>query len=86
MVSHAVTLHDHGAVELGISDWADWDSNGDLLYAQGGRLFRRKLNDGSLLAAICLLDTSSFCFCEMATPDEARTWHLPLSLTTQLAS
>ena len=68
--------------DIGKSDWADWDRNGDLLFARGGRLFRRKLETKRLLDPKCLLDTRKFRFRELAPTEEAKTWHLPIAMAS----
>src|SRR5262249_1418970 len=42
VLNHSVAQSDQTIVDLGQSDWADWDHNGDLLYGRDGCLFRRK--------------------------------------------
>jgi hypothetical protein len=37
--------------QLGRLDWADWDSNGDLLFAREGRLYRERWR---ICATMCL--------------------------------
>jgi hypothetical protein len=45
VVTHEILAPDGKTVEFGRTDWADWDRNGDLLYARDGKLFR--LSPGS---------------------------------------
>ncbi|MBE9556830.1 MAG: hypothetical protein IMF08_08235 [Proteobacteria bacterium] len=40
VVSHEIVTPDGEIVDFGRTDWADWDRNGDLLYAKDGKLFR----------------------------------------------
>jgi len=40
VITHDIVTPDGSIVELGRTDWADWDRNGDLLYARDGKLFR----------------------------------------------
>ena len=39
-ITHRLRLDEEVVLDLGPSEWADWDRNGSLLYAKGGRLFR----------------------------------------------
>lgn len=80
VLSHAVTLKGKTAADIGKSDWADWDRNGDLLFGFGGRLFRRKLEGKALQPERCLFDTTKLRFRELAPTEQARTWHLPIDL------
>lgn len=67
---------------LGETDWADWDANGDLLYAQGGQLYRRRIGQGRFEKPKCLLDTSAIKFRPLAPSAEAQTWQEPLALAS----
>ena len=40
VVSHEIVTPDGQSLDLGRTDWADWDRNGDLLYARDGKIFR----------------------------------------------
>jgi hypothetical protein len=66
-----------GEIELPRTDWADWDSNGDLLFARGGKLFRarprKRLSEG-LAELRELADFSSLRFQERVAPNAARRW------------
>jgi len=46
-------------LDLGVIDWADWDKNGDLLFAQKGCLFRQKLDSDKLQPPTLLADFNS---------------------------
>jgi hypothetical protein len=39
-ITHRLRLDDEVVLGLGPSDWADWDHNGQLLFAKAGKLFR----------------------------------------------
>jgi hypothetical protein len=80
VLSHGVTLGARTVVDIGKSDWADWDRNGDLLFGLNGRLLRRSLEGKALRAEICLLDMTKLRFRELAPTEEARSWHLPIDL------
>jgi hypothetical protein len=81
VLSHAATLKGRTAADIGKSDWADWDRNGDLLYGRNGRLFRRKLERNALQPERCLIDISKVRFRPLAPTEEARTWNQPIALT-----
>lgn len=58
-------------------DWADWDSNGDLLFAERGKLFRlawSKDHEDGREAARELADFTSLTFAAKETPQKARVW------------
>lgn len=61
--------------DFGRSEWADWDQNGDILLARGGKLFRgkrsRSLGDGALVE---IADFSTLRFEEKTSPPAARRW------------
>ena len=40
VVTHEIATPGGETVSLGRTDWADWDRNGDLLYARNGKLYR----------------------------------------------
>jgi hypothetical protein len=61
------------------SEWADWDTNGDLLFARQGELFRipaPKLRspDLGLSAAVQLADFRPLAFTSRRTPPELAAW------------
>lgn len=62
---------------LGRTDWADWDRNGDLLYAKHGAIFRLPRRAAAALdldAARKLVDLNGHAFEARASPPEARRW------------
>lgn len=59
-------------INLGKTDWADWDHNGDLLYSQNGLIFRAKKDD--LKNPKQLIDLTGSVFSPISAPDEFRTW------------
>ena len=67
-----------GAIDdLGRTEWADWDKNGDLLFAQQGALFRcayRKPTLTSSDEAIQIADFSGNRFENVETPASALLW------------
>ena len=60
--------------------WANWDDNGDLLYAQEGSLYRSRYEAGAFAPALRLARFDDLSFTEMETPAQARTWDQPLDL------
>jgi hypothetical protein len=64
-------------LKLPRAGWADWDSNGDLLFADGGKLFRlpwsSQREDGRE-AAVELADFTSLTFVAKEAPEKARQW------------
>lgn len=80
VLQHRVSHGDQILVDLGQSDWADWDRNGDLLYACDGKLFRCKLVRGQLREPRQLIDLSPLRFRELAPSVEAQSWDRPLNL------
>jgi len=61
------------------SEWADWDTNGDLLFARQGELFRipapqLRSPDLGLSTAIPLADFRPLTFTSRRTPPEAAAW------------
>lgn len=56
------------------TDWADWDHSGDLLYAAGASLYRRRYTNGAIGSPILVADLSDMQFKNVAPPDECRHW------------
>ena len=69
---------DHEVMSPGVTralpgtSWADWDRNGDLLYTEGGGIFRFRL--GKDEAAKKLVDLSGSAFVNRRSPGWAREW------------
>lgn len=66
-------------IPLGRLDWADWDHDGSLLLAEGGRLFRLRLGRGTTplrdLARLKeVADLRKMTFVERTAPAEATRW------------
>ncbi|MBI5176178.1 MAG: hypothetical protein HY986_25060 [Candidatus Melainabacteria bacterium] len=71
IVEYRVENQDGEVLEdLGRLDWADWDSNGDLLFAKEGRIFRAK----DIHSATELIDLTGNVFEEMAPAPWALKW------------
>ncbi len=80
-VTDSAVVSESGTVlDLGETDWVDWDRNGDLLYSQGPFLYRRRLEAGTLTDARCLLDAAGFRFRPLEPTPQARDWFEPLGL------
>lgn len=66
MTEHRLTRRDRAETEsLGRTDWADWDHQGDLLFARTGRLYRLAAKDArdlQLDRARELIDLRPLCF------------------------
>jgi hypothetical protein len=73
-----VVRDDDGAalVDLPNTDWADWDGQGDLLYARDGKLFRlaRKHVGSNSAAPKLIADLSDLAFEPKPAPREATSW------------
>lgn len=61
-------------ISIGDSDWADWDHNGDLLYAKDGALHRMVRRGGSLAPATLVADLREHAFRSVVAPAHARRW------------
>jgi hypothetical protein len=70
-IEHEVTSP-HRTVSLGRSDWADWDSKGDLLFARDGRLYRVSGDIGSTPRE--LVDLRDMRFQGRPSPPSAGAW------------
>lgn len=75
---HELTGEDGGSLlKLPRASWADWDSNGDLLFAEDGRLFRLPWSDHhehGRESAQELADFTPLTFLAKEAPKSARTW------------
>jgi len=60
--------------DLGPLDWAEWDSNGDLLFARKGCLFRVKVAEHQLQSEVLIADFNDRTFQVLESPEEARRW------------
>jgi hypothetical protein len=77
VVSHEIVTPDGQTIDLGRTDWADWDRNGDLLYARDGKLFR--LSPGTRgrfdpAASREIADFNGDRFQTMPPTEEAKSW------------
>jgi len=74
-----VDLRSKVLIALGRADWAEWDGNGDLLFAKDGKLFRLRRTDAepylpAIEAATELLDLTNSRFEEKAPEEWAAKW------------
>ncbi len=75
VLEHALVDRASGREELlPRCEWADWDSQGDLLFASEGRLFRARVPRGRLEAPRELIDLRGETFEQVLAPPGARTW------------
>lgn len=77
VVEHALWRHEEPVLLLGRTEWADWDENGDLLYARDGvlhRLARASLARPTEDAARVLVDLRDRVFVARKSPPDARRW------------
>lgn len=65
-------------ISLGKTDWADWDRNGELLFAKEGKIFRSGFNENKKLNRVedakLLIDLSGRKFEPKETPFEYSAW------------
>lgn len=64
-------------ISLPDTDWADWDSNDDLLFSKAGNVFRAKRgknNKSPLLQPKEIADFNSMKFEAMTAPESAKKW------------
>jgi hypothetical protein len=77
VAEHSVVSADGTVISLGRSEWADWSPKGDLLYSQGGRLYRLRWKHRVLApieATEEIADFSELKFQQCEAPGEARQW------------
>jgi hypothetical protein len=65
---------ENSIAELGVLDWADWDSNGDLLCAEAGKILRLAAGSAALDEAIDLVDFKGSSFKTLEAPASAKIW------------
>ncbi len=73
---HAVVAHGRQIEVYAHSDWADWDTNGDLLLARDGALWRASVDvrTGVVGALTQLIDLNAETFSRVPPPPEATKW------------
>ena len=62
------------ALDLGLTDWADWDNRGDLVFARRGCLFRQSFSKSNPAGAVQIADFNGFNFEQVAPPAKAQRW------------
>lgn len=79
LIDHEIVTRSGDTIlKLPQTSWADWDSDGDLLYADGGKLFR--LNASDICQGVTssnakkIADFSDARFSELPPPPEALVW------------
>jgi hypothetical protein len=71
-IDHAL-ISGGGEAVLADTDWADWDRNGDLLYARDGCLYRAPRGDLANMRQ--LIDLNGLAFEARPSPESARHWN-----------
>jgi hypothetical protein len=61
-------------MSLGRADWADFDRNGDLLFAKSGRIYRAKRHEKALDEPRELFDLRDLRFTQRTSPAWAKQW------------
>lgn len=76
VVEHRVVRRETGEIvlDLGRSEWADWDRSGDLLFARDGVLFRIRRSPLTIARAKEVVDLRDRTFVARASPPAARLW------------
>jgi len=77
LAEHRVVGRDGYVGQIGESEWADWASNGDLLFAQSGCLFRLRLENGRfspIEESQQIADFNGLEFDRCEAPENARSW------------
>jgi hypothetical protein len=85
-VTEAAVVTGGHSVALGEVDWADWDTNGDLLYSRDGCLYRQRIERSKLSEPRCLLDTRTYKFRPLEPSAEAVTWSESLELPASVSA
>jgi hypothetical protein len=78
VIDHEI-VSDNGTslLKLTQTNWADWDSNGDLLYAKDGTIFRLSLKRADKFSSKAtkeLVDLTEQNFKPVVAPAKARRW------------
>jgi hypothetical protein len=67
---------DEVVLDLGRTEWADWDQRGDLVYARGGVLLRVRPRGGRLGEPQEVIDLRDRTFVAREAPPSARQWRV----------
>ena len=73
-INYRVLADDDTLIDLGRSDWAEWDHNGHLVYARGGCLFRQSVRKSSPESAKQIANFNELIFQEVPPPSKAQRW------------
>lgn len=73
-INYRVLAGDDTLIDLGRSDWAEWDHRGQLVYAKRGCLFRQNVANSSLEVAKQIADFNKLSFEETPPPSKALRW------------
>jgi hypothetical protein len=72
---HYQVFSSEGAGLAGMdADWADWDRNGDLLYAREGKIFRQRHRRGKFQPPVELIDLNGQKFENIESSPAAKRW------------
>jgi len=71
---YRVCVDADSVVDLGFADWADWDHQGQLVFAQGGCLFRQYFQKLKSDQTVKIADFNERKFEEMAPTFNAQHW------------
>ena len=76
LVASSGRAKEPGPIDLGRLDWADWDHDGALLFANDGCLYRRDVSAGAVDPPRVkrVADLRDQVFENVRAPDEARRW------------
>ncbi len=73
-IDYKVVRNGNSVRELPETEWADWDDNGDLLFAREGQLWRLAGGEHDSADAVALIDFSGDAFEEIVAPAAATYW------------
>jgi hypothetical protein len=73
-INYRVLTGDDTLLDLGQTDWAEWDFRGQLVYAQSGCLFHQRVIKSSLGSAKRIADFNELRFEEVPPPPKAQRW------------
>jgi len=79
LIEYDVISKEGTTQSIGRSEWADWAPNGDLLFAQSGRLYRLRCVKGVLgpiETSEVIADFSDLAFENKEASDQATVWPL----------
>jgi hypothetical protein len=77
LTEHSVIMGNRNIDRIGRSDWAEWSTSGDLLFAMSGCLYRVRCKNGTLAdleSAAKIADFSKMRFEKREAPEQMRCW------------